>query len=131
MFSGDVDTALAYLYPKLIELLGGSAKVRNSLQKQLAEFQNSQITMESLTFPEAPTFLKSATHQFAIVPTKYILTMKGMRMENMSYLIAVRDIGSVGWTFVDTSANDIQRIRKVLPDFPEDYKIPRSSRRRL
>ena len=45
------------------------------------------MTIESMTFPEAPTFFSSATQDFVFVPTLTTFTFNGKHIESLNFLL--------------------------------------------
>ena len=56
LYSGDIDTLLRYTHPRIIELMGGKDRARETLKESLKIV--SEMRVEKLSFPDAPRFSK-------------------------------------------------------------------------
>lgn len=131
VYAGDVDTVLELTHPKIIELMGGASQARAVLEKMLREFKSSGMKLEVLTFPEKPSFAKSDAHDFAIVPTKSTIVVKGQRLESLNYQFGVRERGAAKWTYIEGSRITAANVGTFFPDFPSNYQFPRVYRKKL
>ena len=131
VYASDVDTVLGYTHPKIIALMGGAVQATNILKQSLLQFQTSGMQLESLTFPSEPVFLKSVLHQFALVPTKNIIVIRGQRIESLNYQFGVKEAGVTNWTYIEGSRVNSTNVNKFFPDFPSNYQFPDTYRKKL
>jgi hypothetical protein len=131
VFTGDVDTVLGYTNPKIIQLVGGTAKVRASLVEVTQQFQSAGMRIESSFFPEPPTFIKGAEHEFVVVPTLTIMTAGGQRVEARNYQFGIRNLGEANWTYVEGGELSAEKVNALFPDFPADFKLPQTEIKKL
>jgi hypothetical protein len=130
-YTGDADTLLGYTHPKIVEMLGGEAQAKATLETALANIQSSGMELESLEFPQAPTFLETDEHRFAIVPTLSVISVNELRAESLNYQFGVQEQGATDWKYIEGSRINQDNVRSLFPDFPADYKFPETYRRRL
>jgi hypothetical protein len=131
VYQGDVDTVVGYTHPKIIELMGGITQTKSLLRTALSKTQGTRMTLESLTFPVDPTFLKTDLNHFVIVPTKSVVRANGQRLESLNYQVGIRAVGTSKWTYIEGSRINKQNVRTLFPDFPSDYEFPGFYRKRL
>lgn len=130
-FEGNVDTVINYTHPQIISMLGGMAQARSVLEDSFSEFQSLGMKMESLVFPEAPTFIESSTNDFVIVPTTTIILSEGYRIESSSYQFGIKQKGTKDWKYIEGSRINQQNVQLLFPDFPSDYEFPEYSQQQL
>ncbi len=131
VYNADVDTVLGYTHPKIIEMMGGTSQAKSALDAAFSKFQLLGMKLESMTFPKAPTFLKTDVNHFVIVPTKIIISANGQRLESLNYQFGIRRIGTTQWKYVEGSRINKQNVTTLFPDFPADYEFPEFYRRKL
>jgi hypothetical protein len=131
VYQGDIDTVLAYTHPKIIGMMGGVTRAKTVLTGTLSQIQTMGMTLESLTFPAEPTFLKSDANHFVIVPTKSIVVAAGQRLESLNYQFGIRAVGTTNWTYIEGSRINQENVGTLFPDFPADYEFPPFYRRKL
>ena len=132
LYSGDVDTVLRFTYPKLLENMGGAAKAKETLATVLSKIQATGISIDSMTFPQDPTFIETNANHYAIIPTLLVAkTSDGQRVESLNFQMGVRPVGTTEWTYVDGTQITQANVRTLFPDFPTGQVLPTTSRRRL
>ena len=128
----DVETLLRYTHPRVAELAGSPAALREVLEKGLAAFKSVNLQLESITFPDEPEFFKTENNEYAIVPVKTILVISGKRIGGQTFQLGVRSIGDKQWKYVDGGKlSDATMRAKLFPDFPSDRKLPTTSQKQL
>jgi hypothetical protein len=130
VYEGDIDATLGLTHPKIIEALGGVESTRRELEKALISLRRLEMKLESIEFPNKPTFLPAEVNDYVIVPTRSIISSRGRRGESFNFQFGARRRGEVDWKYVEGS-----RVSKVLsslfPDFPKDFKFPLVQRKLL
>jgi hypothetical protein len=131
VYDSDVDTVLGFTHPKIIERLGGPSKARVELNASLSKVNSVGMKVESLTFPDAPTFFKTDANECVIVPTLSIISANGQRIESLNYQLGSREIGTSKWVYIEGSRISQKNVRDFIPDFPTDYEFPKFYRKKL
>ncbi len=131
VYGADVETVLGYTHPKIIDLLGGRSQAKSALETAFSQFQSLGMKLESMTFPDDPTFLKTDTNHFVMVPTKSIVSANGQRIESLNYQFGIRQIGTTKWKYIEGSRINQQNVTTLFPDFPTDYEFPKFYRKKL
>jgi type III secretory pathway component EscV len=113
--SGDYQKMVDLTYPKLVELMGGRAKMISSVEQQMKEMKAQGVEFTS-TDVEVPKEVVSTDSQlFAIVP--YTLKMKTAEgiITQQSYLLAISNKDSIKWTFIDVTGIDEAQLKILVP----------------
>jgi LysM repeat protein len=121
---GDLETVIQFTYPKIVDLLGGPAQAKTTIGAIYAQLKSADVAPGLLTFPSEPTFLKTASHEFAIVPTKRTFVANGAQFESLHYQFGIRDAGATGWKYIDGSQINKQNVASFFPEFPADCPFP-------
>jgi hypothetical protein len=129
LYAGDMDSILKATPPEVITLMGGEVKTRQMLKAAVQGMQASGAKLESVTFPESPTFLKTDLHQFAVVPTKNIIIFNESRFESLHFQIGIKNTGATNWTFID--GEQASNVNKIFPDFPANFQFPPISTKKI
>jgi hypothetical protein len=125
LYAGDTDSILKATPPEVIALMGGEAKARQMLKDAVQGMQASGAKLESVSFPENPTFLKTDLHQFAVVLTKNIIIFNASRFESLHFQIGIKNTGDTNWTFID--GEQASNVHKIFQDFPANFQFPPTS----
>jgi hypothetical protein len=131
VYGGDIDTVLRFTHPDIIQQMGGALQAKTVLQKALDQIQTAGMKVESLAFPEVPTFTNSTAHEFVVVPTKLVITVKGQRLESLNYQFGVREVTQTNWAYIEGSRITAENVRKFFPDFPLGFEFPKVYRKKL
>ena len=131
VYSGDVETVLAFTHPTVIERMGGASQATNVLKSTFQQFKSKGMKLDSQMFPTEPIFLKSDRHNFAIVPTKSIVVAQGQRLESLNYQFGIRDSGHTNWTYIEGSRINSTNVVQLFPDFPKNFAFPTFYRKKL
>jgi hypothetical protein len=122
LYAGDTDSILKATPLEVITLMGGEAKATQMLKDVFQGMQTSGAKLESVSFPENPTFLKAGLHQFAVVPTKNIIILNASRFESLHFQIGIKNAGDTNWTFID--GEQASNVSKIFPDCPANFQFP-------
>ncbi|HEY1786424.1 MAG TPA: hypothetical protein VGG30_12770 [Pirellulales bacterium] len=123
---GDSATFIEFTYPKLIEEMGGAEQAKTEVDDAMAKLQSAGMAIESMTFPEPPTFFSSATQDFVFVPTLATFVVKGQRIESLNFLLGVKPRHASKWTYIDGSQVNDENTKNWLPDFPPGQTHPKT-----
>jgi hypothetical protein len=121
----DYETYLKFTYPKVIEGLGGPAKMVEILKASRTE--DNKITQ--ITVGEAVQIVSAGAEIQAIVPQTYIVEVKkddkkGSLLVFLNLIAISRDIGKT-WTFLDTGDKDLKTLQNMMPNLSDELSIPR------
>lgn len=123
--SGDYQKFVDLTYPKLVEILGGRARMISSLETQMKEMKAHGFEISSASV-DLPKEVVPVGHQlFAIVP--YTLKMKapGGVLTQQSYMLGISSRGSVKWMFIDVTNIDESKLKILLPSAVGKLALPK------
>ena len=114
--SGDYQKFVDLTYPKLVELMGGRAKMISSIEQQMKEMKAQGFEFASSSVDVPKEVVASDSQFFSLVP--YTLKMKTPQgvMRQESYLLAISDKDSIKWAFIDVTGLEESQLKMVVPD---------------
>jgi hypothetical protein len=131
VYAGEVDRIIDYTHPTVLELLGGSATARQSVERVAVGMRKLGMKLESMSFPAAPTCVSGGGRRFAIVPTLNLVTAGPQRFESLNFQLGVLEPGATAWKYVEGSRVNNQNVRVLFPGFPEGVEFPPTYRKPL
>lgn len=131
VFAADIDTVLRYTHPSILEAMGGEDAARAALGPALESFRSGGMTLESLEFPEEPTFVAGKDNDYALVPTRSIFSSDGRKILSTNFQFGIRPKGGDAWTYVEGSRVSPELLTALFPDFPKDTAMPPVAREPL
>lgn len=129
IFAEDVETVLELGHPRWIKAIGGREAVRRELESlgsrklEAAEL----IEFEETRFPDEPTMLRGADHEFVVVSSLCVFKKPGERFEVPTFDLAVRRLGTLRWWYIGGTELNERDAAVLFPDFPADYRFPSKS----
>lgn len=121
---GDSDQLISLTYPKVVEKMGGKAKMR-----EVVEDGTKQMKMDGFSFfpttVNAPSEVqKVGTKCFAVLTYQLKMkTPKGILKRN-SFLLGIVDKPGDSWTFVDGTNLDEAKLKVLFPEAVGKLKLP-------
>ncbi len=128
LVNGDVETMVRFTHPKVVELMGGREKMAAVVRKGMAEMNAGGTKIVSAK-PEPPAeFVRMGTEEVAVVPFTLVMKVPGATLTQKTFLLGISSGQGKSWTFIDGAGLDDESIKKVLPDFPTQVKLPKKVR---
>ena len=128
--TGDGETYIEYLHPKVFEGRIGSKKVvletmlvLKPLLQELGAVTGGAFQTK-VEFPKPPTYLPVEQTDFAIVPVRIETGNNLFNTTMNTFFVGVRSVGQTDWKYVDGMKLDQRAIKDMFPDFPLDQPLP-------
>lgn len=116
---GDYDTFIKLNHPKIIELMGGEEKMKNTLKKGLGE--NIEIIETTITNPQKVIVYKDMVQ--CVIEQEQIMNVEGKKLYTKGSLIAISyDLGK-SWIFIGVASNTLSSLKIHFPELSNDLKI--------
>lgn len=113
-------------HPKIVEMIGGRAKMLEILEK-LSKQMQAQFPMRTVKMEESSDLVSNKGTLFGIVPFTLELKSATKSASQPSFLIGVSVDAGKTWKFVDAGGKRRDDLKKVMPDLPENLKFPKLS----
>jgi hypothetical protein len=124
LVKGQYDKLIACTLPKVVQMIGGPAKMSEVLVSGRIKMRAQGFEIVSATASDPKQTLGYNGILYAIVPTAVIIKTPQGKVRQPSYFIGVSNDGGANWKFIDGANVDEQKLRVVLPDFPVSMKLP-------
>ncbi|MDF1547347.1 MAG: hypothetical protein P1P88_05970 [Bacteroidales bacterium] len=118
------ELTLSYTHPKVIEMLGGNKKYLEILTTGGKEMKKMGISYESIALGEPSKPLKAGKELHCLIPETITMLLKEDKMVSKSHLLAVSKDNGKRWTFIETAVLNEENIKKILPNYNPELKIP-------
>ena len=123
--AGDYKKFLTFIYPKLVELVGGPEAMIDMVKSGMRDIEAKGLKTLSYTIgePEPPTQIEKGL--FAIVPTKLRMQSPRGVIASESFMIGISRDGGENWTFISgIGTTDEAQLRMILPEVVGKLKFP-------
>lgn len=112
-------------YPKLVEILGGRARMVAFLERGVRELEAEGSAILSTTIGEPLEVISVGKEFYAIVPTVIKIRVKGGVGVGQSYMIGVSADGGENWTFVSAAGDlDKEKLKVLFPAAIDKLHLP-------
>lgn len=124
----DFSAFCKYTYPKIIEMMGGKQKMIEIMEKGSKEMLSEGTDFLKITFGNPSKLINTGNELQCTLPQTIEMKVPNGRLVTKSTLIAISKDGGKNWYFVDTAENDIQTMKKSLPNLSGKLIIPEKTR---
>lgn len=116
LIRGDFNKLVDLTYPKLVELIGGRARMVSLLKTRRKEMKTQGNEFSSVSVHQPKETVSIGTRTFAIVPFTLKLNVPEGTLIHETFLIGISEDRGVTWTLIDGTNLDERRLRILLPD---------------
>ena len=121
---GDYKTFAKYNNPKILQIVGGEAKMTAALIKTITDMKAKGMSFKSITLGDPSAIVKCGKELQATIPQHTEISTSPGRAVSTSTLIGISTDNGMNWTFIDTLNKDIVTIKKLLPNLSPAITIP-------
>lgn len=121
----DVDALTTFTNPNVIAAVGGEQKFIEQNAASIGSLEPAGIRFGAVEVGNDFDYFESQSHQFILVPAKTTMTFADQTQTLEAHQLGVRPKSGGGWTYIDTSAYKLDRIREWYEDFPPSKTIPK------
>jgi hypothetical protein len=121
----DHETLVDYTHPKIVQGMGGRAKMIERLRGMAKEMEASGFTMVANEVGEPGEPVVEGSTAYVVLPTK--LQLKGPKVRGVSegFLIGVSEDAGKTWKFIDGAGLKTPEDRKrAFPELPVRLRLP-------
>lgn len=114
------------LVPAVLMRKFGEENVRKQFQADYEECKAGGMRFLETTFGEPTPVHVSEAQEVCFLPRTSILQMPDGKVRSTAYWVAVRELGSKEWKFLDGAPVNANRqaLWGLFPSLPEDLKLP-------
>ena len=123
LLSKQYDSLLNFMYPKMIEILGGKEELKKSIRIVV---DSTKMKIISASIGKPNQIFKVKNEYQCLVPEILELKVKGGKLRAKSYLIAISQNEGKNWFFLDT-APGLQKMKKQIK-ISKKIKLPQKEK---
>lgn len=124
LISADYNTFIHYLHPKVVQISGGDAALKQRLTQMIRQFNMSGISFQSVNLDSASAFIKKGTQLQATLRQHTTMKLQQGRSVATSTLIGISVDNGLHWKFVDTNNKTLVDMQQLLPNLSNALVIP-------
>lgn len=124
---GNFNRMVDLTYPKLVEILGGRARMVAFIESSVREMEAGGVTYLSTTVGDAREIITDGKQIYALVSTTMKMKVKEGVLVGESFMIGVSSDSGNNWTFVTATGDqdrDREMLRKLFPTIVDRLHIP-------
>jgi hypothetical protein len=142
--TGDMMWLVEKMYPQLRanlahNLPGGMKQLNDQYRAmgQALKQQGVRISEFEVQEPYSECVVKAGREKLVVLPTRCVFEGKdpssgrNFKLEKISFLYALTEVGSKNWTFIDGSTLTLNDLRSLITDVPLTIALPPVSQRVL
>lgn len=122
--NGNYDLVIDHMYPKVIQMGGGKAKLLQMMTTGITQMKTQGISLINASVGTPGKFYKAGAEIHCLVPEIVNMKTPGGTYAMHSNVLAISKDKGKNWTFLDLNKNTIAAIPKILPNFNKDMKLP-------
>ena len=122
--TGDYKTLVEYMYPKMVDMGGGTDKMVSLTDSTMKALKTQGVNFESATIGSPGKFYKAGAEIHCIIPEFITLKIPDGHLLVQSNLLAITGDGGKTYKFLDMNKDTVALIKTMFPNFNPDLKIP-------
>jgi len=121
----DFSAIASLTHPKVLELLGGKVAMEKKMEYDTQDMESKGVRLSKVTVGEPSDLYETDTEIQCTLPQTIVMEVPNGKMEIKSTLIAASSDYGKTWYFIDTNGDELQEVRKMLPNISPDIKLPK------
>lgn len=125
MAEEDYGTVADLTHPKVVEMMGGRARMIAFVDKSMKEMRAEGFVIETFTVGEPQKVTDIGGRLYVTVPTKMRMKVPTGVMLSESFFVGASDDGGEKWAFIDGSgAEGREKVKLVFPEAVDKLDLP-------
>ena len=124
MLANDFGKLADLTYPKVVELMGGRAKMIAYLEKEIGKMRADGFDFLSANIGQPGAVIKSGDKLFSVVPMTLKMKVPGGVLRSESFLLGIAGADGRAWTFVSGAGMDEPRMKLIIPEAVGKVPLP-------
>ena len=120
----DYQSFVKYNHPQITEMMGGTKKMVNALEKMINEMKSQGASFSSIKFGQPFEFIRTEYEFQCLIPQTLEVKVPNGKMVTVSALIAVSMDEGKNWFFIDTGGKDLIAVRYIVPTLSGELILP-------
>ena len=124
MLKKDYETMVRFMYPPVVESMGGFQKALNFMRSSMAKMESQGWTLKTLTVGQPSAIVIEGREDVAIVPSEMVMIVEGKTVRVNSCLVAVTQDEGKNWYFFDGAQMPKEKLSQIYPKLVATVVIP-------
>ena len=122
----DYNTAIKYMIPQAVNLMGGDEKAKNTLAQMFSSMKSQGFAIEKSEVLEVSDVVTEQNQYRCIVKSYNQMVINGQRMKSTNYLVGIYNPEVKHWQFIEAKQLQYPEMaEQIIPDFKTDLEIPK------
>lgn len=126
MLARDFGKLADLTYPKVVELMGGRAKMVAYLVRETSKMQSEGFEFLSVNIGQPGAVVKGGDKLFSLVPMTMKMKVPGGTLTGESYLLGIAGSDGRVWTFISGADMDETKLKAIVPEAVGRITLPTS-----
>lgn len=123
IISNDFEAFTDFMYPKLVELLGGRDKFVEFTKSEMEKTVAAGVSILDYKVKKPIQFLRVKNQIFAVLPTDIRMKMSNREIFMAGSMVAISDDNGQNWTFIRVETKE--SVRPLIPNVIDKLRIPK------
>ncbi|HXG85591.1 MAG TPA: hypothetical protein VNI84_16325 [Pyrinomonadaceae bacterium] len=120
--TNDFDKFADFMYPKVIEMVGGREKFITGLKAAMEQVKSSGIESSDYVVENPTQKINFEKHIFSILPTETTIKTRNETINMVGGLIGISQDNGKNWTFIRIQSKEV--LKRLFPKVADKLKIP-------
>ncbi|NJM52141.1 MAG: hypothetical protein HC846_01365 [Blastocatellia bacterium] len=121
--ANDFETFTDFMFPKLIEMLGGRDKFIEFTKKELDKTTTAGVSILDYQVKKPIQILRVKKQIFAVLPTDLKMKVSDTKVFMQGSMVAISDDNGKNWTFIRVETKE--SVRFLIPNVIDKLRIPK------
>jgi hypothetical protein len=122
--TGNYERLVDLTFPKVVEMIGGRAKMIELLKRGTEEMKAQGSAILSAVVVEPKKVITAGERRFAIVPMTVRVKMPEGILRSKGFLLAISTDKGTTWTFIDGAELTNEKLAQLVPGVPAQLALP-------
>lgn len=122
-YSGDLELILKHTHSKVIKVSGGQKNFEIAINELIVAVKSESLKISSLSIGEPHNYLVTKKYEFFLVDTVVDIDVDGEIMLGKPRMLAVKEIGSEIWAYIDTEGLNDKLLKQWFPNLPDAFSV--------
>jgi hypothetical protein len=113
------------IYPGIIKAVGGKQRMLQMLNSAMQNLDKQNIIVDSMRFSKPNKIIYTGEELQTTLSETVFMTIPNGTMIKESTMIAISSDKGITWSFIDTSGQSLNSLKKAFPNLSNDLIIPK------
>lgn len=123
LLKNDLGVLADYTHPKILEAVGGKAKMIALVKASIAVIEARGLTFRSFSIGKIGEFYSDGKDLYCVVPQKILMNTKGGYVSSLSSVLGISEDEGKTWKFVSAGNIGRERLEAIFTGLPDGLDI--------